>query len=122
MFAGIFGSQPKNRKASNDSSRPALVPPFPHPLPHKHVAIADLGTEGLVLYPYQDKAPGVYKGKAALISYGKSGNVRSLEGFDSQSIADKARCTSYGVLGILKLFQGGSLVPADAQHPDYILG
>ena len=114
MFAGIFGSQPKNRKASNDSSRPALVPPFPHPLPHKHVAIADLGTEGLVLYPYQDRTSGAYKGKAALITYGKSGNVRSLEGFDSQSVADKARCTSYGVLGILRLFQGRSPAPAVA--------
>ena len=102
MFAGLFTS----RKTSNETARLALVPPFPHPLPHKRITVADLGQEGLVLYPCQNSKRTGYKGKAALVSYGKTGTLRALEDFDSQTVQDKAKYTSYGVLGVLKLFQG----------------
>lgn len=105
MFAGLFGSQSRARKTSVGPPRPALLTPLPHPLPHKHLAVAVYGNEGLVLFPEQRAYRHAYTGKAALIPFGLGGNARAIEDFNSQSVVGQAACSSYGVLGILKLFQ-----------------
>ena len=82
------------------------TPPAIPPLPHKYIQVI-CTQDGLVLHPVQAS---VYKGRAALIHWNKTGGVQVWNDFDAGTVGkNDPTCRVHGVVGILSLFEGMSI-------------
>lgn len=118
MFAGLFGSNtaknnasikasPQRRLSTTAVGQPPVIisrPPFPHPLPYSKIRVV-CSADGLILSGLRSRDSSFSK-RSILISYGKAAATSVLEDYDATLDSSAPTCTSYGCLGVLRLFQG----------------